>query len=83
MYTLFPASSDFMVAPNWWPDPQDPSETIFNLEVRLRTKPVLVLALKGPSSLQNISGRADADAQIRERLTDLAGECPVPALCVL
>jgi hypothetical protein len=82
MYTLFPVGSGFIVFPTPLPDPQNPSQFIFNYEVRFRNRPVLVVALKEASNLQNISKRKDADMQIRTRLAVLAGEWPVLAVYV-
>ena len=49
-------------------------------EIFLEKKPVFVLELKAPSTIEFISTCAEADEQIRTRLGDLAGRRPLPTL---
>ncbi|KAH9164908.1 hypothetical protein EDB89DRAFT_2116187 [Lactarius sanguifluus] len=56
------------------------ADFIVSFEIRLENKPVLIVQLKGPTAIQHISTRAEADDQIRGRIIDLAEHCPLDTL---
>ncbi|EMD38600.1 hypothetical protein CERSUDRAFT_49068 [Gelatoporia subvermispora B] len=79
--TLFPPDTDFTVVPQYLqPVSSRVSDFIVSFEVFLQNRPVFILELKPPTHLTFISTRHAADRQIRERLSDLAGQCPIPML---
>ena len=81
LYTLFPADSDFTVVPQYLkPSSRDSVDFIVSFEVLLQNYPVFVLELRPPPALNNISTRGEADDQIRRRIGDLAGRCPLATL---
>ncbi|KAF8554396.1 hypothetical protein OG21DRAFT_1412610 [Imleria badia] len=81
LYTLFPHDTDFTVVlqrlePTSWIS----SDYILSFEILYENKPVFILQLKNPADLRFISLRQEADMQIRERLDDLADQCPISTL---
>jgi len=83
LYALFPVDTDFTIVPQFlepgWPQTADFNVT-FELQVVVYNKPVLILHLKAPDSLNIVSARAAADAQIRQRMADLSNQCPISTL---
>ncbi|KAI5119171.1 hypothetical protein M0805_008654 [Coniferiporia weirii] len=84
LYTLFPPDTDFAVVPRrLGPAPSrlesDSSYTI-SFEVLFEDRPVFILQLEKPTEIKVNSSRRLADEQIRRRMTDLAGECPIQTL---
>ncbi|KZS99828.1 uncharacterized protein LAESUDRAFT_816829 [Laetiporus sulphureus 93-53] len=49
-------------------------------EIQLLNRPVLILELKSPSHLRMQSKREKADDQIRSRMFDVVGDCPLNTL---
>ena len=77
----FPPDSDFSVFPQYHRlGSKESIDYVVLFEIFLANRPVFVLELKAPSSIEFISTRAEADEQIRTRLGDLAGHCPLPTL---
>jgi len=75
--TLFPANTDYTVAPRSYNSHQ-PIDFVF--EVLLEDKPIFVLGIREPRTIGFPSAREDADSQIRRHLGDLAPSCPIPTL---
>jgi len=79
LYTLFPADSDYTVAPqtysliNSW-------DFIIEFEVLLEDKPILLLEVKEPTKIALKSAREEADQRMRKRMRDLAPICPLDTL---
>jgi len=81
LYTFFPPDSDFTVVPQYLrPSSRDSADFIVCFEIYLKNLPVFIVELKDPSSILQISTRGEADDQIRRRMGDLAGNCPLPTL---
>ncbi|KAI9566177.1 hypothetical protein HD554DRAFT_2174636 [Boletus coccyginus] len=79
--TLFPPDTDFAIVPQYLkPDLVNSSRYGFSFEIFFKSWPVFVLELKQPAGLQYKSSRATADALIRMRVADRAGDRPVPIL---
>ena len=77
----FPANTDFTVVPHYLKAGlRDSADFIVCFEVRLENKPLLIVQLKDPATIQHISTRAEADDQIRRRVIDLAEHCPLGTL---
>ena len=74
LQSLFPWESDFVVVPQCMPDSRGRVDFLDMFEVYLENQPVLIVALKPPSHLEYRSKRQLADSQIRERISDLAGQ---------
>ena len=68
---------NFTVGPQFLPDPRAMARSIFLLEVRLQNKPVFFYYLKPPSQLGPLIRRQEADEQLRRRMGDLCGQCPI------
>ena len=82
LYTLFPADSDYTVAPQSYSllDSRNSVDFIIEFEVRLEDKPVLFLQIKEPRKIAFKSAREEADNQMRKRMGDLAAVCPLDTL---
>ncbi|KAF8130205.1 hypothetical protein EV363DRAFT_1490422 [Boletus edulis] len=81
LYTLFPPDTDFTVVPQYLkPAASTSSDYFVTFEILFENKPVFILELTKPADLRLISLRKAADVQIRERLGDLADQCPIPTL---
>jgi hypothetical protein len=81
LYTFFPPDSDFTVVPQYLrASSRDAADFIVCFEIYLKNRPVLIIELKDPSAILQISTRGEADDQIRKRMGDLAGHCPIPTL---
>ncbi|KAF8438484.1 hypothetical protein L210DRAFT_962355 [Boletus edulis BED1] len=81
LYTLFPPDTDFTVVPQYLkPAFSTSADYIVAFEILFENKPVFILELKKPANLRFISLRQAADVQIRERMRDLADQCPIPTL---
>ncbi|KAI0256297.1 hypothetical protein BJV78DRAFT_1117960 [Lactifluus subvellereus] len=79
--TLFSPDTDFTVVLGYpKPASSKSSDFIVTFEFFFENKPVFILELKKPADLCFISSRRAADVHIRERLGDLADECPIPTL---
>ncbi|KAM6489200.1 hypothetical protein JOM56_015370 [Amanita muscaria] len=77
----FPPNTDFTVVPQYLKaTSRDSADFIVCFEIRLENKPVLIVELKDPATIQHISTRAEADDQIRRRIIDLAEHCPLDTL---
>ena len=77
----FPPDSAFAVFPQYRKSRSKESiNHVVPFEIFLENKPVFVLELKAPSAIELISTRAEADDQIRTRLGDLVGSCPLATL---
>lgn len=74
LYTLFPPDSNFVVVPQYPPDPRNLGDFIVTFEILLVNRPVLFLELKPPSHLNLLSKRRAADEHIRSRMTDVVGK---------
>jgi len=78
LHTFFPPNSDFTVVPQCLqPSSHDSACPIIGFEIQFRNWPVLILELKCPSA---ISACREADDQIRRRMGDLVGHCPLPTM---
>ena len=84
LYSLFPADSNFTVAPQSYTllDSRDSVNFIIELEVLLEDKPVCFLEIKEPRKIILKSSRTEADNQMRKRMGDLAPICPLDTLSV-
>jgi hypothetical protein len=81
LHTFFPPDSDFTVVPQYLKaSSRDVADFIVCFEIHLKNLPVLIVELKDPSAILQISTRREADDQIRRRMGDLAGHCPLPTL---
>ncbi|CAA7262748.1 hypothetical protein NLJ89_g5406 [Agrocybe chaxingu] len=82
LYTLFPADSDYTVAPQSYSvmNSRDSVDFIIEFEVRLEDKPVFFVEIKEPSKIALKSAREEADNQMRKRMGDLAPVCPLDTL---
>ncbi|KAG8963101.1 hypothetical protein FRC00_007714 [Tulasnella sp. 408] len=83
LYTLFsPEENDFTVVPNFQESStRDGLYLSFSLDVYLDDKPFLLVDInKRPSNLRYISKREEADIQMRRRLHDFIGDCPISTL---
>jgi hypothetical protein len=82
LYTLFPADSDYTVAPQSYSvlDSRDSVDFIIEFEVLLEDKPVLFVEIKEPRKITLKSAREEADNQMRKRMGDLAPGCPLDTL---
>jgi hypothetical protein len=82
LYTLFPADSDYTVAPQSYSvlDSRDSVDFIIEFEVLLEDKPVLFVEIKEPRKITFKSAREEADNQMRKRMGDLAPGCPLDTL---
>lgn len=81
LYTHFPPAENFIVAPVT--HPLSNRESIdFTIEyvIEMDNRPIFVLEVKPPRSLNNSSSRSDADWQMRRRLRDIIDECPLDTL---
>ena len=80
--TLFPADSDYTVAPQSYSiiNSRDSVDFIIEFEVLLEDKPVLFLEIKEPAKITLKSAREEADNQMRKRMGDLAPICPLDTL---
>ncbi|KAI0245908.1 hypothetical protein BJV78DRAFT_1399100 [Lactifluus subvellereus] len=76
LYTLFPPDTDFTVVPRYMLGSRESADFLVVLE----DKPVFILELKPPGDLRYPSSRETADRQIRARIRDLHGDCPLPVL---
>ena len=77
----FPLDSDFSVFPQYHKlGSKESIDYVFLFEIFLENRAIFVLGLKAPSTIEFILTRAEADEQIRTRLGDLAGRCPIPTL---
>jgi len=82
LYSLFPADSNFTVAPQSYSllDSRDSVDFIIEFEVLLEDEPVFFLEIKEPRKIILKSARAEADNQMRKRMGDLAPLCPLDTL---
>jgi len=82
LYTLFPADSDYTVAPQSYSvmDSRNVMNFIIEFEVLLEDKPVFFLEIKEPRKIALKSAREEADNQMRKRMGDLAPACPLDIL---
>ncbi|KAI8996271.1 hypothetical protein BD414DRAFT_409153, partial [Trametes punicea] len=80
LYHFFPSDTDFVVVPQYLPDPRNAADFTVMFEILLVNRPVLILGLKPPSHLELLSKRQAADEQIRCRMGDLVGKCPLGTL---
>jgi hypothetical protein len=76
LHHLFPADSQFTVVPNWLQplNSQPESTGSMALEVHFSGKPVFILQLNDPATMNYLSTRKSVDSQLRHRMADLAGE---------
>ncbi|KAG8913505.1 hypothetical protein FRC00_002272 [Tulasnella sp. 408] len=74
--------NDFTVVPNFQESStRDGLYLSFSLDVYLDDKPFLLVDInKRPSNLRYISKREEADIQMRRRLHDFIGDCPISTL---
>jgi len=79
LHAFFPPDSDFIVIPRYLqPSSGDPADfKVFSFEIQFGNQPVLILELNDPSAISLVSTRGKADDQIRSRIGDLAGHCPL------
>ena len=79
---LFPADSPFTVGPQTHPISESGESIDFVVEYQVfwGDAPVFILEIKTGPKLRLVSAREEADHQIRRRLRDLIGICPLPAL---
>jgi hypothetical protein len=79
---LFPADSQYTVAPqaNPYNNSKESVDFIIEFHVFYDAVPVFVVEVKGPSALVYPSTREEADVQMRGRLRDLVGQCPLSNL---
>lgn len=81
LYHCFPPNTDFTVVPQYLKSAsRDSADFIVCFEIHLENKPVLIVELKDPTTIQHISTRAEADDQIRRRIIDRAEHCPLDTL---
>ncbi|KAI6124297.1 hypothetical protein EDD17DRAFT_1486880, partial [Pisolithus thermaeus] len=82
LHSLFPSDTPFTVIPQYFKygSLRSCDFQVAFFEIVLGEGPVLILELKRPSALMNVSSRQAADQQIRERLLDLANSCPIRTL---
>jgi hypothetical protein len=82
LYTLFPADSDYTVAPQLYSilNSRNSVDFIIEFEVLLEDKPVFFLEIKEPTKIIFKSAREEADNQMRKRMGDLAPSCPMDTL---
>ncbi|KAI9464036.1 hypothetical protein BJY52DRAFT_1251206 [Lactarius psammicola] len=82
LYTLFPADSDYTVAPQSYSvlNSRGSVDFIIEFEVLLEDKPVLFLEIEEPKKIAFQSAREEADNQMRKRMVDLAPACPLDTL---
>ncbi|KAK0183782.1 hypothetical protein F5146DRAFT_1079464 [Armillaria mellea] len=79
--TLFPPDTDFTVVPQYLEtNSLKGADFIVMFEILLHNKPVLILELQKPSHIMYSSTRQLADDQIRQRMGDVSGQCPIPTL---
>ncbi|KAJ3224074.1 hypothetical protein HK099_000286 [Clydaea vesicula] len=81
LYTEFPISDDFFVAPQ--AHPLDTNESIdFVVEYLLYrdNKPIFFIEVKPHNRLRSASARGEADTQMRKRFLDLLDNCPLRSL---
>jgi hypothetical protein len=79
---VFPPDSDYTVIPRYKKTHSRGSldYIVCYYEVVRGDGPVFVLELKAPAALETISGREEADDQMRRRLGDLMAACPLDQL---
>ena len=79
---LFPADSQYTVAPqaNPYNNSKESVDFIIEFHVFYDSVPVFVVEVKGSSALVYPSTREEADVQMRGRLRDLVGQCPLSNL---
>ncbi|KAJ7078813.1 hypothetical protein C8R43DRAFT_1115675 [Mycena crocata] len=89
LYHLFPADTNFLVAPGPYPPRSIPAsnntaagagDAGLEFTVFYNDLPVLLLHITSPELLRWPSARAAADAAARRRLRDLVDLCPLPKL---
>ncbi|KAK0211988.1 hypothetical protein IW262DRAFT_1412865 [Armillaria fumosa] len=82
LHSLFPADSDYTVAPQLHSllNSCDSADFIIEFEVLLEDKPMLLLQIEEPRKAVLNSAREVADDQIRKRMRDLAPSCPLDTL---
>ncbi|KAF9478776.1 hypothetical protein BDN70DRAFT_859523 [Pholiota conissans] len=79
LYTLFPPETDFVVVPTYSQDPDSVEFTVM-FEVRLFNDTFLIVELNPPGYHGVLSRRQIADDQIRIRMRDIFGSCPLETL---
>jgi hypothetical protein len=82
LYTTFPPSSHFAVAPQLYPlldSPRSRSRR-FGYEIWWNEYPVFVLQLKDPRTINSAEAREEADREMRHRLRGVIDRCPLPTL---
>jgi len=73
LYTHFPPTEDFIVAPVTYPlGNRESIDFTIGYVIERNNMPVFVLEVKPPIS--------DADRQLRRRLNDMVGDCPIDVL---
>ncbi|KAF8222530.1 hypothetical protein L208DRAFT_1413296 [Tricholoma matsutake] len=79
---LFPVDSPFTVGPQTHPiaESRESIDFIVEYQVFWGDAPVFILEIKTGPKLGLLSAREEADLQIRRRLRDLVGICPLPKL---
>ncbi|KAF8235420.1 hypothetical protein L208DRAFT_1392606 [Tricholoma matsutake] len=79
---LFPVDSPFTVGPQTHPIAESCESIDFIVEYQVfwGDAPVFILEIKTGPKLGLLSAREEADLQIRRRLRDLVGICPLPKL---
>ncbi|KAJ7480888.1 hypothetical protein FB451DRAFT_1394943 [Mycena latifolia] len=79
LYHLFPADTNFLVSPGFYPSRLAADDTA-EFTVFYNERPVLLLQIAPLEMLRWPSAREAADAASRRRLRDLAPLCPLPKL---
>ncbi|KAJ6490493.1 hypothetical protein DFH09DRAFT_1454106 [Mycena vulgaris] len=79
LYHLFPADTNFLVAPGAYP-PRATPDGAGEFTIFYNEHPVLLLQIHPPDALRWGSARDDADAASRRRLRDVVALCPLPKL---
>jgi hypothetical protein len=79
---VFPPDSNYTVVPQYKKiaSRESMDYVVCYYEVIWGDNPVFVLELKSPAALATISGREEADDQMRRRLADLMAACPLSQL---